>query len=134
MGNPHTVIVVHDVNAVPVHHYGPLIENHRLFPKKTNVEFIEIVNRTNIKMRVWERGAGETMACGTGASAVCVASAYLGLTNRKVTVHLTGGKLSIEWSSKNNHVYMTGPATKVFEGTTDLKEIQIPKVKIKNVK
>ena len=121
MGNPHAVIVEKNVQAIPLNHYGPAIENHKLFPKRTNVEFIQILNRKNIKMRVWERGAGETMACGTGASASAVASALLGLTNRKITVHLPGGKLSVEWSAKNNHVYMTGTAVKVFEGTINLK-------------
>ena len=120
MGNPHTIIVAKDINSVPLNHYGPLIEKHRFFPNRTNVEFIQIVNRDNIKMRVWERGAGETMACGTGASAVCVVSALLELTRRKVTIHLPGGKLLIEWSQKDNHVYMTGPAVTVFEGTIEL--------------
>jgi diaminopimelate epimerase len=117
MGNPHAVIVVKDVRSVPLSHYGPIIENHRLFPKRTNVEFIQISNKTNIKMRVWERGAGETMACGTGASASAVASALMGLTTRKVTIHLPGGRLLINWSEEDNHVYMTGDAVKVFEGT-----------------
>jgi diaminopimelate epimerase len=120
MGNPHAIIVVKDVHSVPLIHYGPIIENYRFFPNRTNVEFIQILNRKNIRMRVWERGAGETMACGTGASAAGVASALLGLTERKVTVHLPGGKLLIEWSEKNNHVYMTGPAVKVFEGRIEI--------------
>ncbi len=120
MGNPHAITVVKDVHSVPLIHYGPIIENYRFFPNRTNVEFIQILNRKNIRMRVWERGAGETMACGTGASASGVASALLGLTERKVTVHLPGGKLLIEWSKKNNHVYMTGPAVKVFEGIIEL--------------
>lgn len=120
MGNPHAVIVEKNVQIIPLNQYGPAIENHKLFPKRTNVEFIQIQNRSNIKMRVWERGAGETMACGTGASASAVASALLGLTNRNVTVHLPGGKLSVEWSAKNNHVYMTGTAVKVFEGEIEI--------------
>lgn len=120
MGNPHAVIVVEDVHAIPLASYGPLIENHRIFPNRTNVEFIQIKNRRNIVMRVWERGAGETMACGTGASAASVASALLGLTGRKVTVHLPGGRLLIEWSRKDNHVYMAGAAEEVFEGTIAL--------------
>ncbi len=120
MGNPHAVIVVKNVLTVPLSTIGPVIENNGVFPKKTNVEFIQILNRKNIKMRVWERGSGETMACGTGASASAIASFLLGLTDRKVTVHLQGGKLLIEWSQKDNHVYMTGPAVKVFEGTVDL--------------
>ncbi len=120
MGNPHAVIVVNDINKVQVAQFGPAIENHRLFPNRTNVEFIQIINRKNIKMRVWERGAGETMACGTGASAGAVASSLLGLTDRKTSIHLPGGKLLIEWSLKNDHVYMTGPAVKVYEGTADM--------------
>lgn len=116
MGNPHAVIVVNDVNSIQLETFGPLIENHRLFPKRTNVEFIQIADRKNIKMRVWERGAGETLACGTGASAAAVASSLLGLTDRRVNVHLKGGRLLINWSSKDGHVYMTGPAVKVFEG------------------
>ncbi|MBI5195407.1 MAG: diaminopimelate epimerase [Nitrospirae bacterium] len=119
MGNPHAVIVVNDIASFPVSLYGPVIEKHGIFPKKTNVEIIQILNRKNIKMRVWERGAGETMACGTGASASAVASALLGLSNRKVTVHLLGGKLIIEWA-KNNHVYMTGPAVTVFDGEIEV--------------
>ncbi|MBI4697715.1 MAG: diaminopimelate epimerase [Nitrospirae bacterium] len=120
MGNPHAVIVVNDVDSFPVHSCGPLIEGHRLFPKRTNVEFIQRINSRNIKMRVWERGAGETTACGTGASASAVASSLLGLTGRRVTVHLPGGKLLIEWSGKDDHVYMTGDAVKVFEGCIEI--------------
>ncbi|MDO8282348.1 MAG: diaminopimelate epimerase [Thermodesulfovibrionia bacterium] len=119
MGNPHAVIVVKDVDSAPVETIGPEIENHKLFPKRTNVEFIQILNRKNIKMRVWERGAGETMACGTGASAVAVAASLLELADRRVTIHLKGGKLLIDWSKKDNHVYMTGPAVKVFDGAVD---------------
>jgi diaminopimelate epimerase len=119
MGNPHAVIVVDEVSAFPVAKYGPVIERHSIFPKKINVEFIEILSRSEIRMRVWERGAGETMACGTGASAVAVAASIKGLTERIVTVHLLGGNLSIEWAA-DNHVYMTGPAVEVFEGTIDL--------------
>ena len=115
MGNPHAIIVVDDVSNFPVPYYGPLIENHQLFPRKTNVEFIEVLNTSEIKMRVWERGSGETMACGTGASAAAVASNIKGLTEKKVVVHLLGGDLFIEWAS-DNHVYMTGPAMEVFEG------------------
>jgi len=120
MGNPHAVIIVNDVNAVQLSSIGPLIENHKLFPNRTNVEFVQVQSRSSIIMRVWERGAGETMACGTGASAAAVASALLGLTGRKVTVHLPGGKLLIHWSEKDNHVYMTGPAVNVFEGAIEI--------------
>lgn len=121
MGNPHAVVVVNNVQKAPLQKYGSMIENYKFFSKRTNVEFIQIVNRKKIKMRVWERGAGETMACGTGASAAVVASSLLSLTDRRVTVYLPGGKLLIEWSSKNNHVYMSGPAVKVFEGIINLK-------------
>jgi diaminopimelate epimerase len=120
MGNPHAVIVVKDVDAVQLNNIGPVIENYKLFPKRTNVEFVQPQGRGNIKMRVWERGAGETMACGTGACASAVASALLGMTGRKVHVHLPGGRLLIDWSEKDNHVYMTGPAVTVFEGTMEV--------------
>ncbi len=120
MGNPHAVIVVKDTDSVDLGTYGRMIENHDLFPNRTNVEFIQIMNKNNIKMRVWERGAGETLACGTGASASVVASAQLGLTERKVTVHLPGGKLVINWSEKDNRIYMTGPAVTVFFGRIDI--------------
>ncbi|MFN3395392.1 MAG: diaminopimelate epimerase [Thermodesulfovibrionales bacterium] len=115
MGNPHAVIVVDKVEDFQVGYYGPMIENHVLFPKRTNVEFVEILNPSEIRMRVWERGSGETMACGTGASASVVATILKGLTKRDVTVHLLGGDLQISWAS-DNHVYMTGPAEEVFEG------------------
>jgi diaminopimelate epimerase len=116
MGNPHTVIVVENLSHFPVTYYGPLIEDHPIFPKKANVEFIEVLNPVEIKMRVWERGSGETMACGTGASAAAVASNIKGLTKKNVTIHLLGGDLFIEWAG-DNHVYMTGPAEEVFEGS-----------------
>ena len=115
MGNPHAVIVVDNVEAFDVRRYGPVIEHHPLFPKRTNVEFIQVLGPENIRMRVWERGSGETLACGTGASAVGVAANLLGLTRKKTTIHLLGGDLQIEWGG-NNHVYMTGPAVDVFEG------------------
>ena len=119
MGNPHAVIVVDDVSDFPVTYYGPMIETHSIFPRKTNVEFIQVLNWAEIKMRVWERGSGETMACGTGASAAAVASALKGLTGTTVTVHLLGGDLLIE-QAENRHIYMTGPAVKVFEGLADI--------------
>jgi diaminopimelate epimerase len=115
LGNPHAVIIVENVSEFPVTRYGPLIEKHPMFPKKINVEFIEILSENEIQMRVWERGSGETMACGTGASAVAVASHIKGLTGRSVKIHLAGGDLAIEWA-QNNHVFMTGPAVEVFEG------------------
>ncbi|WP_235203541.1 diaminopimelate epimerase [Candidatus Magnetobacterium casense] len=120
MGNPHTIIITEDVDGFPVARYGPLIETHKLFPNRTNVEFIEVLSRTEVRMRVWERGAGETLACGTGACAVAVATSIKGLTDRAVTVHLRGGKLHIEWRQADGHVYMTGPATRVFNGSAEL--------------
>ncbi len=119
MGNPHAVIFVENLSKFPIPYYGSLIENHPLFPKKTNVEFIEVLTPKEISMRVWERGAGETMACGTGASAAVVASNIKGLTEKEVTVHLLGGDLFIEWAG-TNHVYMTGPAAEVFEGIINI--------------
>ena len=116
MGNPHAVIFLdEDLSIFPVSVYGPEIENHPIFLKRTNVEFVNVKNKAELSMRVWERGAGETMACGTGASAAGVASMLKGMTDTKVTVHLLGGELVIEWQ-KNSHVYMTGPATEVFTG------------------
>ena len=115
MGNPHAVIYVDDVAGFDVGRYGPIIERHELFPNRTNVEFVQVLGRDKIKMRVWERGTGETLACGTGAAASGVASMLKELTDRIVTVHLPGGDLLIEWA-KNGRVYMTGPATEVFTG------------------
>jgi len=120
MGNPHAVTFVQGVNDFPLEKIGPQMENHLLFPKRINAEFVEIINDNYLKMRVWERGAGETMACGTGACAVLVASCLNGLTGRKATVELLGGKLTIEWSEENNHVYKTGPAACVFTGFIDI--------------
>jgi diaminopimelate epimerase len=116
MGNPHAVTFVDDVAGFPVELIGPQVESHRVFPKRTNTEFIEIMSRNETKFRVWERGAAETLACGTGACASVVASVLNGLTDRDVLVHLPGGDLKIEWCEADNHVYMTGPATNVFEG------------------
>ena len=120
IGNPHCVIFIDDVDKFPVARFGPLIENHQLFPKRTNVEFIQVVNDKRLKMRVWERGSGETLACGTGACAAAVAANLNNLAGRKVTVHLAGGDLKIEWSEKDNHVYMTGPAVEVYEGIVEI--------------
>ncbi|MCL2025262.1 MAG: diaminopimelate epimerase [Leptospirales bacterium] len=116
MGNPHVVIFVEDTENFPVEKYGPVIENHNLFPQRTNVEFIQVLNRKEIVQRTWERGSGETMACGTGASAATVASILTGQTERALTVHLKGGDLEISWEEKSGHVYMTGPAVDVFDG------------------
>jgi diaminopimelate epimerase len=115
MGNPHAVIVLEEVDFFDVMRYGPLIESHELFPRKINVEFIQVIDPGKIKMRVWERGSGETMACGTGAAAAAVAANLNGLTGKKVLVKLPGGELTIEWN-EDNHVYMTGPAEEVFTG------------------
>jgi diaminopimelate epimerase len=115
MGNPHCVIYVDDVANYPVTHYGPLLEHHAQFPQRTNVEWLEWIDRREIRQRTWERGSGETLACGTGACAATVASVLNGKTERAVTVHLLGGDLEIEWA-EDNHVYMTGPAVEVFRG------------------
>ncbi|MBI5789457.1 MAG: diaminopimelate epimerase [Candidatus Schekmanbacteria bacterium] len=120
MGNPHCVIFVENVRDFPVTRYGSLIENHPLFPQRTNVEFIEIINEHELKMRVWERGSGETPACGTGACASVVASVLRGKTQRKVTVNLPGGPLFIHWSKQDNRVYMRGPAVTVFSGQIEV--------------
>lgn len=116
MGNPHAIIRLHNLEDINVKEYGPLLENRSEFPNRTNVEFIEIKDKNRIKMKVWERGAGETLACGTGACASTVASVLNGYTERKVVVELLGGELEVEWNEENNHVYMTGPATTVFRG------------------
>ena len=115
MGNPHAVIFVDDVDAFPVEIYGPMIENDELFPNRINVEFVQVLEKDSIRMRVWERGAGETLACGTGASASVVAARLKKLTDKKVTVQLKGGDLLIDWA-ENGRVYMTGPATEVYCG------------------
>ena len=117
MGNPHAITIINDVKNFNVEKYGKIIENNKLFPQKTNVEFIEIINRHNIKMRVWERGTGETLACGTGACASVVACNLNGLVDNKVDVELLGGKLVVTWNKEYNHVYMIGPAVTVFEGS-----------------
>ena len=116
MGNPHAITIVEDTEKFDVKKYGEELEVDKTFPRRTNVEFVQIVDKNTIKMRVWERGAGETLACGTGACATAVACNLNGLTDRKVTIELLGGNLEIEWNKENNHVYMTGSATTVFEG------------------
>lgn len=120
MGNPHAVIFVDEVTDKHIHVDGKELEVHELFPNKINVEFVQVNSRKEVTMRVWERGAGETMACGTGASAVATASILNGFTDRSVTVHLLGGDLEIEWNETDNHVYMTGPATVSFTGTVEI--------------
>ena len=116
MGNPHAITQVEKIDNFDVEKYGKILEVDKAFPNKTNVEFIQIVDEEHVKMRVWERGAGETLACGTGACGTAVACYLNGETGRKVEVELLGGNLYIEWDEKDNHVYMTGPAVTVFEG------------------
>lgn len=116
MGNPHAVIFVDEITDDMVWVDGKALEVHSIFPERANIEFVQVVNRNHIKMRVWERGSGETFACGTGSCACVVAGVLNGLTDRNVTVSLLGGDLEIEWNEDNNRVYMTGPAVTVFEG------------------
>ena len=116
MGNPHAVIFVEEITDDMVWVDGKALEVHSIFPERANIEFVQVVNRNHIKMRVWERGSGETFACGTGSCACVVAGVLNGLTDRNVTVSLLGGDLEIEWNEDNNRVYMTGPAVTVFEG------------------
>ncbi|MCA9143910.1 MAG: diaminopimelate epimerase [Planctomycetales bacterium] len=116
MGNPHCIVFVDSASDELVLGIGPKIERHPAFPAKVNVEFIEIISRTEVRQRTWERGSGETWACGTGASAVCVAGVLAGRTERKILNHLLGGDLELEWNEASNRVFMTGPATEVFSG------------------
>lgn len=116
MGNPHCIISVDSTKDFDVHGVGKAIENHPLFPNRTNVEFVEIKSPTHLIQRTWERGSGETLACGTGASAVCVAGVLTGRSERKVRIDLLGGTLELEWNEKDNCVYKTGPAVEVFSG------------------
>ena len=124
MGNPHTVIYVDDVKNLDLEKIGPKFENHERFPKRINTEFVHCIDRNTVEMRVWERGSGETLACGTGACAVAVASILNNLTDTRVTVKLLGGDLLIEWDREKNHVFMTGPAKVVFDGVIDITEIK----------
>ena len=116
MGNPHAVFFVDDVANLAIEKLGPVIENNPLFPQRTNVHWVQLVSPNEVIMRTWERGAGVTLACGTGASAVCVAGVLTERTDRGITAHLPGGDLQLEWSNSDNCVYMTGPATEVFSG------------------
>ena len=120
MGNPHCVIFKDNVDQFPLEKYGPQLERHPLFPNRINVEFIEVQSPSQLKMRVWERGAGETLACGTGACASLVAAVLNGHTGREATLQLKGGNLNIRWSEKNNRVYMTGPGEEVFSGVIEI--------------
>ena len=125
MGNPHTVVYVDDVKGLDLLKIGPSFENHKRFPERINTEFAHVLDRKTVEMRVWERGSGETLACGTGACAVAVASILNGLTEDRVTVKLLGGDLLIEWDKEADKVYMTGPGKVVFDGEIDLTDIDV---------
>ena len=120
MGNPHTVVFVEDVDGLEIEQIGPKFEHHPCFPNRVNTEFVKVLDRNTVKMRVWERGSGETLACGTGACAVAVACILNGLTENKVIVQLLGGDLLIEWDREADKVYLTGPAEVVFDGEIEL--------------
>lgn len=120
MGNPHAVVYMEDVKNLPLEEIGPKFEKHAAFPESVNTEFVRVINRSTVEMRVWERGSGETLACGTGACAVAVASILNGYTEDEVTVRLLGGDLKIFWDRAENLVYMTGPAEVVFEGEIEI--------------
>lgn len=121
MGNPHAVVFMEHVREMDIEKIGPSFENHKRFPKRINTEFVEIIDRKNVFMRVWERGTGETLACGTGCCATAVACILNGLTDEEITVKLLGGELSIQWDRKVNLIYMTGPAETVFEGEIEIE-------------
>lgn len=120
MGNPHAIVFVEDTKAVPIETLGPKFDFHKIFPERVNTEFVHVVDRNHIEMRVWERGSGETLACGTGACASVVACVLNGLTEKEVTVSLLGGTLKIRYDKEQNTVFMTGPAVKVFEGEIEI--------------
>lgn len=126
MGNPHAVLYIEDVQGLAIEKIGPCFEMHPRFPNRVNTEFARVLDRQTVEMRVWERGSGETLACGTGACAVAVASMVNGLTEHQVTVRLLGGDLKIQWDGKGGSVYMTGPARTVFEGEIDLEHLDVP--------
>ena len=121
MGNPHCVVYVDDVDGAPVETLGPKLERHDAFPNRVNVEFVQVVGRAHLRQRTWERGAGETLACGSGACAAVVASILRGVTDARVRVELRGGDLDIHWAGGSTSVFMTGPATTVFTGTIELE-------------
>ena len=121
MGNPHAVVFMDDVDNLAIEKIGPYFENHVRFPNRTNTEFVKVLDRNNVQMRVWERGTGETLACGTGCCATAVACILNGHTEEEVTVHVLGGKIKIFWDRESNLIYMTGPAETVFEGLWDNK-------------
>ncbi len=116
MGNPHCIIFVEDVDLVDVEGVGRMLENHPIFPNRANIEFVQVISRDHLRMRVWERGSGETLACGTGACASLVAAVLTGRANRQVAMDLLGGTLDLDWNFEDSHVYQEGPATFVFDG------------------
>lgn len=119
MGNPHAVVFL-DPDDLKIEEIGPFFENHERFPKRTNTEFVKILDKQNVRMRVWERGTGETLACGTGCCATTVACILNGLTDDEITVHVLGGDIKVKWDRESNHIFMTGPAKIVFEGIVEL--------------
>ena len=121
MGNPHAVVFMEDVEHLEIEKIGPYFEHHSCFPNRTNTEFVKILDRQNVQMRVWERGTGETLACGTGCCATAVACILNGFTEDEITVHVLGGDIKIFWDREENVVYMTGPAETVFEGEIELE-------------
>lgn len=118
MGNPHAVIFHNPDDVLSL---GPFVENNSIFPKRVNAEFVEILDRKNVRMRVWERGTGETLCCGTGCCATTVACILNGYTDNEITVHVPGGKIDVLWNKEDNHIYMTGPATTVFDGSVEIE-------------
>ena len=125
MGNPHCITFVDDTASFPLFEIGPKFESHKFFPNRVNAEFIQIISRNEVNMRVWERGSGETLACGTGACASTVACILNGLTEDEITLHLLGGDLKVHWDREENVVYMTGPARVVFDGEIDVDAIEV---------
>lgn len=124
MGNPHAIVYRNGIKDMKIEEIGPLFENHKIFPERVNTEFIEVIDRKNLNMRVWERGSGETLACGTGACASLVATVLNGLCDETATLHLLGGDLKITWDREVNTVFMEGPAETVFTGEIDLSKMQ----------
>lgn len=127
MGNPHAVVFLDETKAKPskvtsleIDKIGPKFENHKVFPNRVNTEFVNVIDRTQVEMRVWERGTGETLACGTGCCATTVACILNGKTDREITINVLGGKIRVKWDESDNHIYMTGPATKVFDGVIEI--------------
>ena len=120
MGNPHAVVFL-DPDGLDIEKIGPYFESHERFPRKTNTEFVKVLDRQNVRMRVWERGTGETLACGTGCCATAVACVLNGLTDDEITVHVLGGDIKVKWDRENDRVYMTGPATTVFSGEIEIE-------------